>query len=753
MGHCHSIPVGRLRSRGENGSSYEEPPKAVPKKPELQPNDQVTAPLTIKAGGPKDVDVPASVGAMEFTQRPAPPVMVPNTSPELPNEVMKSPSSQHEGDGQARPSSESSKISRGPNEPISDTPQRSSIPSEDSYDEKLRVELFNLLRERKEYKKAIFPEEIKRIWDPMYYRRFYTSQPWYDESWDKCNLMDDYLRIMSILVQIHFRDWKNFRRLFIDSNRRDEDLPFKKNGLKALDFLGDAFGPSFYDAQWAYCPRKIQEREEPYVWDGDEPLPWLDQPVKIGEGAFGRITRQTIAKGYLEYDNRDNRTVNPSPKAVAVKRILHEDVHQVEFSNLKALRRCLSDHTRIMVNLATLVESSEERGKIHHIVYELAAYDLNVLLTNLPINLRGKRNESASPERTNSASMWPGDLILESRNLADALHYLHDRLYNISRISLAHNDIKPDNILVFYPDSMNADVLYPVGKWKIADFGLSRVKDKHPQENKHLRAEDAVPARKTADITHRIERSASVSKTIPKRDPGRYTAPELDQKTVQKTDGRKGDLWSFGCVLSEILAYAVGLDPKLVEDFRVKLLENSSDQRFYDTKTKEVKKTFFEYLETLPNQASKDSRYFCGTEWIMSCASLVNRIVVANPKKRLGADEIRDALRDIDFRMRSEKKKLWLDTNCHDDIVVPNLVESYSPGPPNASATESPTELEQFNLETDGRSDVLEGTPKIVISPARHTFPKAKSESTSTYDRKSEIIHTYDRRRRQTAAR
>ena len=434
------------------------------------------------------------------------------------------------------------------------------------------------------------------------------------------------------------------------------------------------------------------------------------------------------------------------PKAVAIKSVSDRKVSKVEFDNLKSLRRCLSGHKSIMVNLATMVENSEKNGTIHHIIYELAAYDLNVFLTTLPQNLRNERHESASPERTYSAHMWSGDLILESRNLADALDYLHNRLYNTTSISLSHNDFRPENILVVYPDSTDTWERYPVGKWKIADFGLSRVKPKRPPGSKHLHAEEAVPIPPKADITHRIERSVSVSKTVPKRDPGRYTAPELEQKIPQKTDGRSADLWSFGCVLSEVVTYAVKLDCQLVKDFRDALGQpNLPDERFYHHGTKQVKSQFHEYLDSLdslPVGEHEDCRIPKNTQWIGTCIELVKGIVIADPKKRLGAGEIRDRLRDIDHFMRREKR-LWLDNHLHVDTNNVSATESYSPGAANASATESPTEMEEFKLDAGKLNEALSRTPSILISPASHSV---------TVEKKM-ILGAEDRGRRQTSPR
>jgi serine/threonine protein kinase len=73
-------------------------------------------------------------------------------------------------------------------------------------------------------------------------------------------------------------------------------------------------------------------------------------------------------------------------------------------------------------------------------------------------NLRGKYLYTV----TDSRSIWPGDLILESSNIADALDYLHKQLWIKDGIAL-HDDIKPENILAIYPDGYDSPAC-PAGK-------------------------------------------------------------------------------------------------------------------------------------------------------------------------------------------------------------------------------------------------------------------------------------------------
>lgn len=373
-----------------------------------------------------------------------------------------------------------------------------------------------------------------------------------------------------------------------------------------------------------------------------------------------------------------------------------------------------------MVNIATIVEEPVKLNKTYHILYEVAAYDLNVFLTTQSSQLRDRRVETAPPSRNDSTNMQADDLILESRNLADALDYLHSRLYNTKKISLAHNDIKPENILVVYPDSTDPKHKYPVGKWKLADFGLSRVKDKRKAESKLLGPEDALPSPVKTEITHRLE--PSVSNTLPKRIPGRFTAPEQDQEDPQKADGRKADVWSFGCVLSEVIAYAVQLDCTPVHEFREFLSKpNYSDQRFYDVRTKEIKPCFRDYLDLLPQKLKGNSGRKYPLDWIERCTGLAKQIVVKEPSKRLGADKIRDELRDIYRYMRPEKQS-WIDKDLSVDTAVSEASNSSS------SDAESPTEMEQTAGRVDNATHQCAAPPRIEVTGPSSEKPVMRRE-------------------------
>ncbi|KAH7385287.1 hypothetical protein DE146DRAFT_635898 [Phaeosphaeria sp. MPI-PUGE-AT-0046c] len=554
--------------------------------------------------------------------------------------------------------------------------------------------------------KIILPKDVETVWAPINTRQFYRQRPWYDKSWDDDTTMNGYFRVMSILILINFTKWDDFGKLFIDRQSSDEGLPYTWSDLRHDDWLGEIYGRLFFDKQWMFCPDRIEERQAAYNMCGPRCLPWIDEPKEIGKGAFGRVVKRTIAARYLEYRGG---TRNHENRLVAIKSVPETNAPQVEFDNLTELRGCLSEHTRIMVNLATMLESSEHGGTTHHIVYELAAYDLNKFLTLPRHHSRKERHKSASPGRTMSKDMWPGDLIQEN--------------------------------------SKDTSDHYPVGQWKFADFGLSRVKPRRQAYNKHFSVDSGDPTLLKVDPHHRDELSTSVSNTTPMRDPGRYTAPELDQKTdplcpaKKKEDGRCADRWSLGCVLSEVITYAVKLDSRRVESFRKAMGEpNLPNRRFYDHTTKDVKMQLISHLDSLPNVALGDMRN-TNDLWIRDSIELIKKIVVKDPKQRMSAAEIRDKLGKIDKSMRCDKEP-WLERSLALDTTYVNRTTSPSPARSHGSTTDSPEGMEPL-------SQIPSQTPSQ--TPSINLYPAGQSMSVPIMKARTSLA-SIDRRRQTSPA-
>jgi serine/threonine protein kinase len=144
-------------------------------------------------------------------------------------------------------------------------------------------------------------------------------------------------------------------------------------------------------------------------------------------------------------------------------------------------------------------------------------------------------------------------LLGQSRDLASALEFLHNGFNtkaNDWKIKCAHLDLKPSNILIF-ESSQPSEV---VGTWKLSDFGISVF------GAEHLQGPSTVQLGSAGDYFMKF---ADTIRTSPKRIPGVYQAPEIEHPQLFSGDNsnpehgaRTSDIWSFGAIFAEVLAYA-----------------------------------------------------------------------------------------------------------------------------------------------------------------------------------------------------
>jgi len=189
---------------------------------------------------------------------------------------------------------------------ISRDEQMEPSPRLEDLEKDIRKGLRDLMKQssERENSKIILPEELDTFWGPLSRRQFYTNQSWHDHTWNQSNYMAGYHKVMSILILAQFRDWANFKHIFIDKGRSDKRLLFSKEELQAEDFLGSDFAPYFWDNQWIVCPLVIKEREDPYELTGiqaERRFPYIEPGKEIGNGATGTVFKQVIATRHLIY--------------------------------------------------------------------------------------------------------------------------------------------------------------------------------------------------------------------------------------------------------------------------------------------------------------------------------------------------------------------------------------------------------------------------------------------------------------------
>jgi len=192
-----------------------------------------------------------------------------------------------------------------------------------------------------------------------------------------------------------------------------------------------------------------------------------------------------------------------------------------------------------MLHLAILkqkLQSDNENSVRQGILFEWAALgDLEDFL-NFGFDEHGKKQIYIFVDEIKAADLGPesghifaSHIFDQAYKLASAVKWLHN---GEGGKYAAHMDIKPRNILVCASEEG-----YPVGKWKLSDFGIT-----------HVRPESSEVA-----LPHYL-RKLGVPDFRPRA--GTYQPPYQDQ--VSDESRKLADVWALGCVLEELLAFAIG---------------------------------------------------------------------------------------------------------------------------------------------------------------------------------------------------
>lgn len=283
------------------------------------------------------------------------------------------------------------------------------------------------------------------------------------------------------------------------------------------------------------------------------------------------------------------------------------EAYKQEVKNLEILRRNILRHERIMTHLGTL-----ETGHDFNIFFNWADYDLHTFLHS--------ERELNNPFRS--------ALLQEASNLAGALHFLHNHIKDGRKVKCYHMDLKPENILVL-------DGNHLVGKWMIADFGISAF---HPDTGiiNMRRGKD--------DDAHSVHEE---SKTKARRYRGKCQPPEVDHSWPKRKEGinSKGDIWSYGCILAMVFAFSLRGKDSVAE---------LDDARTGDGLGGEQSQDFFYVMNDMGQMILKPeisdwltSRLRIKLEWVHRCVDLIQRILHPNLESRPHADVIERELSEI----------------------------------------------------------------------------------------------------------
>lgn len=244
-------------------------------------------------------------------------------------------------------------------------------------------------------------------------------------------------------------------------------------------------------------------------------------------------------------------------------------------------------------------------------------------------------------------------VIKQMFQLADALLWLHHGLGDFEEPNsyLAHMDLKPDNILIHGNPEEKAT---PVGQWMLTDFGISAF-----HKDSHKLAQDMPTIR---SMTSRLT-SLSV------RGRGPYQPPEIGLKRKKEEfdsallsrhmlDFRECDVWSFGCVLSDVLAFALRRR-RGVKEIRARRTQDGNDNFYKFIKNldlmdqispsnTELKQNFVTWgVET--REREREAK-----PWVLGCLDIIFKdSIVPCPTYRKRFGDIKTSLRNLEPRLNS----------------------------------------------------------------------------------------------------
>ena len=224
-------------------------------------------------------------------------------------------------------------------------------------------------------------------------------------------------------------------------------------------------------------------------------------------------------------------------------------------------------------------------------------------------------------------------VIEEAHQLASALEWLHEylKIPGYPNLYLAHMDLKPENVLIV------GDSRSYAGKWMLSDFGVSSF------DAGNARVPNTPSIR---DVGYRLTSLGFQDRIV--RGHGPYQPPEVDLENV---DGRKCDVWSFSCVMCDVLAFAIGRT-EAVHRLR-NLRYNGGDDYFYRTKAPlrteidnssiELKPQIVQWWETLAKERSSPG-------WATNYVSILRKALQSKPSDRPDVSAI---VRGLDELARS----------------------------------------------------------------------------------------------------
>ncbi|KAI3323108.1 kinase-like protein [Xylariaceae sp. AK1471] len=325
--------------------------------------------------------------------------------------------------------------------------------------------------------------------------------PWYLREPTAEWIMKKGRRIFGILIVLHGKE--SYISDFMELDMVDGHLPFSQQVLK--DSIPD-IAAEFYAAQWEFAAPTFARNVIHRVLQPDHRLPFITNE-RFTSGGFGEIYKIAIhphhqAAPLLEKSGQ--QMVRKEFKAPRKRRdSAHPDARDDKEEHGNELRALSILNELRHPNIIELLTSYTHKGR-HNLIFPLVQEGS---LENLLQEVRPPAFELDE------------SFLVALCGLSSAIKEVH--FYTLARLKIeligCHHDLKPKNILV----QGNSFVL--------ADFGLSKLKEK-------------------------TDRPSSLHEG----GGGSYLAPECEDDDADfeaHSVTPSSDIWSFGCIIAEILTF------------------------------------------------------------------------------------------------------------------------------------------------------------------------------------------------------
>jgi serine/threonine protein kinase len=284
---------------------------------------------------------------------------------------------------------------------------------------------------------------------------------------------------------------------------------------------------------------------------------------------------------------------------------------------------------------------------MRHIIALSVGLEYNLFYDEAELDLETFLEGGYHPHYPDSA-LAPQALVSQVWYLAGAVDFLHSRLVDRrTRILCCHMDLKPATILIVRDKSS------PVGKWMLSDFGIAVVRTE--SQSGHLAAD-----------MYGDEGQTTASVTRSTRHPSEYQPPEVERSIQMSYDSeelRKGDIWSLGCILVELLLFSIGGAPLVKKLNEIKQSESQTGL-FYLTMASGVRPVH-KVKDSIKSWAAQIS-YHQGP-WAFEWFKLVfDAMLQISPIQRPEAKQIQDYL-DLVWK-QAPPENIWGNTATNLDV-------------------------------------------------------------------------------------